>query len=54
MAKTLCSQGRGPGFDPWLGNWIPHATTKKPWLQLRPDTNKQVNFKKTNEKSAIV
>ena len=28
MAKTPCSQCRGPGFDPWLGNWISHATAK--------------------------
>ena len=27
-AKTLCSQCRGLGFDPWSGNQIPHATTK--------------------------
>jgi len=20
---------QGPGFDPWLGNWIPHAATKR-------------------------
>ena len=28
MGKTKWSQCRGPGFDPWLGNWIPHAATK--------------------------
>ena len=28
VAKTLHSQGRGPGSDPWSGNYIPHATTK--------------------------
>ena len=28
MAKTLPSQCRGPGLDPWPGNWIPHATTR--------------------------
>ena len=28
MAKTLCFQCRGPGFDPWLGNKIPFAATK--------------------------
>ena len=27
VAKTLCSQCRGSGFDPWSGNEIPHATT---------------------------
>ena len=29
VAKTLCSQCRGPGFDPWSGNQIPHVTTKR-------------------------
>ena len=24
----LCSQCRGPRFDPWSGNWIPHAAVK--------------------------
>ena len=27
VAKTLHFQGRGPGLDPWSGNYIPHATT---------------------------
>ena len=34
MAKVLHSQRRGPGFDSWLGNSIPHATTKS-MLQLK-------------------
>ena len=28
VAKTLCSEYRGPRFDPWSGNKIPNATTK--------------------------
>ena len=28
VAETLCSQCRGPGFEPWSGNQMPHATTK--------------------------
>ena len=28
VAKTLLCQCRGFGFDPWSGNWIPHAETK--------------------------
>ena len=28
VAKTLHSQCRGPGFDPWSGDKIPHVTTK--------------------------
>ena len=28
VAKTLHSQCRGPGFDPWSGNLIPHAANK--------------------------
>lgn len=27
VPKTLHSQCRGPQFSPWLGKWIPHATT---------------------------
>ena len=34
MAKTLRSQCRGPGFDPWSGNWIPHATKKTQHNQI--------------------
>ena len=30
VAKTPHSQCRGRGFDPWSGNWIPHATAKDP------------------------
>ena len=28
VAKTLHSQCRAPGFDPWTGNQIPHAANK--------------------------
>ena len=28
VAKTTCSQRRGPRFNPWSGNLIPHAATK--------------------------
>ena len=30
VVKTLHSQCRGPGFNPWSGNQIPHAATKIP------------------------
>ena len=30
VAKTPCSQCRGPGFDPWPGNQMPHATARDP------------------------
>ena len=51
VAKTPCSQCRGPGFDPWSGNLSSHATTKDPtchskdWrsqYQLRPSAVKQI------------
>ena len=29
MAKTPQSQGKGPRFHQWSGNWIPHAATKE-------------------------
>ena len=28
VAKALGSLCRGPGFNPWLGNWILHAAVK--------------------------
>ena len=28
IAKTPCSQCRGPGFDPYSGKEFPHAATK--------------------------
>ena len=48
VGKTLHFQYRGPRFDLWSGNWIPHATTKSLHaamkitcvLQLRPGTAK--------------
>ena len=30
VAKVPSSQCRGPRFNPWSGNYIPHATTKDP------------------------
>ena len=30
VVNTLRSQHRGPRFDPWSGNYIPHAATKDP------------------------
>ena len=30
VVKTPCFQCRAPGFDPWSGNYIPHAITKSP------------------------
>ena len=30
MAETPHSLHRGPRFNPWLENWIPHTTTKDP------------------------
>ena len=43
VAKTLYSQCRGPGFNPWSGNWIPHVTTKTKSSQI--NKNKYI-FKK--------
>ena len=36
-AKALHSQYRGPGFDPWSGKKIPHATTKS-WHSKTKDS----------------
>ena len=46
VAKTLCSQCRGPGSDPWSGNWIPHATIKTQHSQIN-------NLKKKNKKQNV-
>ena len=35
VAKTACSQCRGPRFDPWSGNYFPHATTKTSYATTR-------------------
>ena len=35
VAKTVSSQDRGPGFDPWSGKQIPYAATKNVHVQLR-------------------
>ena len=61
VVKTLHSQFGGPGFNSWLGNWIPHVATRDPAcgnedrrshvLQLRSGTaeiNKLIN-KQTNK-----
>ena len=38
VAETPCSQCRGPGFDPWSGNWMPHASTKSPHATMADPT----------------
>ena len=39
VAKTLHSQCRGPRFDPWSGNWIPHAKTKSSHATAKEPTH---------------
>ena len=42
-AKVLCSQCRGPGFDPWSGNYDPtslRATKRAPQLES-PGTTRE-------------
>ena len=39
MAKIPCSQSREPRFDPWSGNWIPHAITKTRCSQINIKKN---------------
>ena len=43
VAKTSCSQCRGPGFNPWSKNLIPHASTKT-------DAAKEINILKLKKK----
>ena len=35
VAKTLHSQARGTGFNPWSANKIPHAATKSSQMLLK-------------------
>ena len=46
VAKTLCSQSRGPGFDPWSENWIPQATIKTWYRARHPGMWSQVGLRK--------
>ena len=46
----LCSQCRGPGFDPWLGNNIPHATVKTQQSQIIIKKKKKAQRKKYEKK----
>ena len=45
VAKTLCSQCRRHGFNPWSwsGNYIPHATTKSSHTAIKTQCN-QINI----------
>ena len=45
MAKTPCSQCRGPRFKPWSGNLIPHAATKIQHSQINVEKI-NINMKK--------
>ena len=56
-AKTPFSQCRSLGFNPWLGNWIPHAATEFTYLNYKnpacysedlAQPNKYFFFKETN------
>ena len=42
VAKTLCFQCKGSGFDPQSGKEIPHEATKRSWMpKLRPRAAKE-------------
>ena len=43
LAKTPCSQCRGPRFKPWSGNKIYHTTTKDPPAVMKT-WHSQTNF----------
>ena len=34
-AKMSHSQSREPGFNPWSGNEVPHATAKDPMVMTK-------------------
>ena len=39
VVKTLCSQCRGPGFDPWSGNYIQHGAVKSSQAKTQDPTH---------------
>ena len=43
VVKTPCSQCRGPGFDPWSGKYIPHATSKSPHATTKTQCSQLIN-----------
>ena len=47
VVQTLCSQSKGPEFDPWSGNQIPHAATKTQCIQIN------IFFKRTGMDSVL-
>ena len=45
MAKTPHSQCKGPRFNPWSGNLIPHTVAERShMLQLRPSTTRLIHI----------
>ena len=44
MVRTLCSQCRGPGFNPCSGTQIPHITTLKTLYTAIKNRCSQINF----------
>ena len=50
VAKTLSSQCRSPGFEPWSGNYVPHAATRSlmPLLKISLTTTK-TQYSQTNK-----
>ena len=52
VAKTWCSYYRGPGFDPWSGNWIPHAITKDPTCHSKGLAQPNKYLKRKNKNCA--
>ena len=47
----LCTPSAGdPGFNPWLGNYMPHATTK---IQQSQITQINVFFKKEEDSASL-
>ena len=56
-AKTLHSQCRGPGFNPWSGKLHPtrcNEDRRSCVLQLRPDADKQINIKRPKLKTKLI
>ena len=53
VAKTPCSQCKGPGFDPWLGNYIPRAATKNLHVATKKKKKKKILYAATKTHPAL-
>ena len=54
VAKTLCSQSMGPGFNPWSGNLMSYAATKSSHAATKTQCSQINKFLKKDYKIRLV